>query len=238
MEPRPDRAAGAAVTRPTDADRRVLSAAEVDQEDLADWRLLVHSLHGRFLPPDYATGLALVQAVGAAAEAHDHHPDLTLAWGRVDLRLTSHDVRGVTQRDVRLARAVSAAARELGAAADPSAVTTLELALDTPDHDEVKPFWAAVLGYVEGRSADEVDDPAGARPTLWFQPCERDRAVPAQRFHLDVWVPVEVAEQRVRDAVAAGGTLVSDEAAPAFWVLADAQGNKACICTVAGRGGP
>ena len=44
-------------------------------------------------------------------------------------------------------------------------------------------------------------------------------------------VPHDVAQERIKAALDAGGTLVSDERAPAFWVLADADGNKACICT-------
>ena len=51
------------------------------------------------------------------------------------------------------------------------------------------------------------------------------------RFHLDVVVPHDVADQRVSEAIAAGGTLVSAESARAFWVLADADGNEACVCT-------
>jgi 4a-hydroxytetrahydrobiopterin dehydratase len=39
----------------------------------------------------------------------------------------------------------------------------------------------------------------------------------------------------VEAALAAGGTLVSDDRAPTFWVLADAQGNKACVTTWTGR---
>ena len=39
------------------------------------------------------------------------------------------------------------------------------------------------------------------------------------------------AEARVAAAIAAGGHLVSDERAPAFWVLADAEGNEVCVCT-------
>ena len=50
-------------------------------------------------------------------------------------------------------------------------------------------------------------------------------------------VPPEVAQERVAAAVAAGGSLVTDEYAPAFWVLADAHGNKACVCTSEGRSG-
>ena len=51
------------------------------------------------------------------------------------------------------------------------------------------------------------------------------------RIHIDVTVPHEVAESRIAAAIAAGGRLVTDEYAPAFWVLADPEGNEACVCT-------
>ena len=51
------------------------------------------------------------------------------------------------------------------------------------------------------------------------------------RIHLDITVPDDVAEQRITAALAAGGTLVSDGAAKAFWILADPEGNEVCICT-------
>jgi 4a-hydroxytetrahydrobiopterin dehydratase len=50
-------------------------------------------------------------------------------------------------------------------------------------------------------------------------------------------VPHDVAEARIAAALAAGGTLVSDAEAPSYWVLADADGNKACICTWQDRAG-
>ena len=65
---------------------------------------------------------------------------------------------------------------------------------------------------------------------MWFQDTDSD-APDRQRWHLDVSVPREVAEERIRAAVDAGGRLVSDERAPAFWVLADPDDNLACICT-------
>jgi 4a-hydroxytetrahydrobiopterin dehydratase len=52
-----------------------------------------------------------------------------------------------------------------------------------------------------------------------------------QRFHLDVSVAHDVAEARVAAALAAGGTLRSDENARSWWVLADADGNEACVGT-------
>ncbi|MBA3399564.1 MAG: VOC family protein, partial [Acidimicrobiia bacterium] len=82
---------------------------------------------------------------------------------------------------------------------------------------------------------DEVKDPAGKRPALWFQEAEGATGDAQQRFHVDVMVPRDVAKERVAAAIAAGGTLVTDESAPSFWVLADAHGNRTCICTSVDR---
>ena len=215
----------------TDTDR--LSGRDVDGEGLADWRPMFDELHARFRTADFVSALDLVNRIGAAAEDANHHPDLGLHWGRVDVRLSSHDVGGLTQRDVRLARAISAIAAELGATAVTDALTTLELALDTPDVEAIRPFWAAVLGSDPGPRPDEITDPAGTRPTIWFQQSAGGDA--PQRWHLDVRVPPEVVDARIRAALDAGGTLVDDSAAPAFVVLADAQGNKACVTTWQGR---
>jgi len=55
------------------------------------------------------------------------------------------------------------------------------------------------------------------------------------RIHVDVTVPHDEAQQRIQAALAAGGTLTYADEAPAFWVLADAEGNEACVCTWQGR---
>jgi 4a-hydroxytetrahydrobiopterin dehydratase len=80
-----------------------------------------------------------------------------------------------------------------------------------------------------------VADGAGALPSLWFQRTD-PHETPRQRFHLDIWVPHDVAEARIAAALEAGGTLVSDSEAPSFTVLADADGNKVCVCCWLGRG--
>ena len=217
--------------------RQVLTYAEVKAAGLGDWRWLVGGLHARFTTGDFATGLALADAIGAAAEEADHHPDLDLRYTHLAVRLVSHDVHGVTDRDLRLARRISELAAGRGVPAAPHDVEVLELALDTADRARVAPFWSALLGYADSPTfpGHELVDPDGRRTTLWFQETE-PHETPRQRFHLDVVVPPEAARERIEAALAAGGTMVSDADAPAFWVLADADGNRACVCTPEGRG--
>ncbi|GHJ55891.1 hypothetical protein Nm8I071_51980 [Nonomuraea sp. TT08I-71] len=213
-----------------------LTGQQIADAALDGWTYLLGALQTRIRTPNFAAGLALVNAIGAEAERRDHHPDLDLRYTHVDVRLWSHDARGVTDRDVRLARAVSALAAEAGLSTAHTGVSRLELALDSPDFAAVLPFWRAVLAveHLAGPGfGDELRDPAGALPTVWFQESGRDE--PRQRWHPDVWVdPVEV-QPRIEAALAAGGTLVSDEAAPHFWVLADSDGNRVCLCTWQGR---
>lgn len=211
-----------------------LTGQQVADAGLDDWRKLWARLCARFETGDFATGLALVNAIGAAAEELGHHPDVDLRYDRVDVRLMSHDVQALTERDVRLASTISGLAADLGVTARPDALTFVEIGLDTPDLQEVRPFWKAVLGVEDvrwdGEVSEDLVDLGDAVPNLWFQGTEPHEE-PRQRFHYDVHVPHDRAEARVQAAVAAGGTLVTDEFAPAFWVLADPQGNKACVCT-------
>ena len=213
---------------------QILSLRDVEAEGLSDWRLLFSALHTRFRTRSFATGLELVNRIGEEAEAMNHHPDLDLRYPHLNVRLTSHDTGGVTTRDIRLARKISEFAASANVAADPSAVSVLELALDSEDYRAIKPFWRAVLALRDSRAEEELVDPDGALPTLWFQETDAHEP-PRQRFHVDVRVPPEVARERIDAALAAGGTLVSEEHAPRFWVLADAQGNKACVTTGEGR---
>lgn len=200
-----------------------------EQEGLSDWRVLLHTLQTSFSTGSMARGIELATRIGTAADEADHHPDLTITYPRVHVLLTTHDADGLTTRDVDLARTISAIAAELGVAAEPTAVTQLEIAIDALDIAAVKPFWEAVLGYEPHQDDDSVD-PYGRAPGFWFQ--QMDAARPQRnRIHIDVTVPHDVAEVRMAAALEAGGTLVSDDEAPSFWILADPEGNEACICT-------
>ena len=56
---------------------------------------------------DFAEAFAFLTRVALHAEKANHHPEFTNVWNRVDFRLTSHDAGGVTERDLRLAEAIS-----------------------------------------------------------------------------------------------------------------------------------
>ena len=214
-------------------DKDILKGDEIATMGLTDWRTLQSKLHARFRTGDFATGLKLVDAIGEVAEEMNHHPDIDLRYTHVQIALFSHDVGGKTERDVRLARRISELAAEIGAVAEPAGLTLVEPGLDTWDADEVLPFWQALLGTPEN-DRGEVIDPLAFTPTIWFQETGRHET-PRQRWHFDVWVPIDEAESRIAAAVAAGGSIVDDSEAPSFTVVADPQGNRACVCTHSGR---
>jgi len=209
-------------------DKTALRGQQIHDQAPEGWRKVLDRLIVRFETGDFNKGAALVSEIAQVADEANHHPDVDLRYPHLTVSLKSHDVNAITARDIGLARRISELAAEAGVSAAAHAPDVLELALDTPDYGAIKPFWAAILGYQA--QDDQVSDGADRTTTVWFQESDseaRDR----QRWHLDVSVPHDVAQERIKAALDAGGTLVSDERAPAFWVLADADGNQACICT-------
>ena len=216
-------------------ERSTLTRQQVADAGLPDWEYVLGHIEARFETGGFATGLALVDEIGAAAEEANHHPDITLTYPTVHVRLVSHDAGGITSRDIDLARTISelAAARD-GVRPTPEKLNRIEVGLDTRDRPAAGRFWSAVLGY----DADEyeVTDPDARGVSLWFQDTDSEDEG-RQRFHLDVTVPPGQAGPRIEAALAAGGTMVSDDRAPAFTVLADPEGNRVCVCTWQGREG-
>jgi 4a-hydroxytetrahydrobiopterin dehydratase len=71
---------------------------------LPDWKVVdEHHLSKSFTFPDFKQALAFVNRAGAVAEAEGHHPDLLLAWGRVDVKTYTHKIDGLTESDFILA---------------------------------------------------------------------------------------------------------------------------------------
>jgi 4a-hydroxytetrahydrobiopterin dehydratase len=72
--------------------------------DRAHWKLVdERQLVRTYKFPDFVTGLAFVNRVGDLAEKQGHHPDLLLAWGKVEVTIWTHAVDGLTESDFILA---------------------------------------------------------------------------------------------------------------------------------------
>ncbi len=198
-------------------------------DGLDDWRVVVNAIHADFRTGTFTAAASFVSAVTEAAEVADHHPDLDIRYpDRVRVTMTTHAARGLTTHDVELARQISMIASRSGCTAEPAGCQVVEIAIDTVEADRIRPFWAAALGYRD--VGGNLVDPLRLGPPLWFQHMQTARTE-RSRFHLDISVAHDVAEARVAAALAAGGTLVTDRFAKSWWVLADADGNEACIST-------
>ncbi|WP_449061853.1 VOC family protein [Planomonospora algeriensis] len=183
--------------------------------------------------------------VAAAGDGADGGLWMDVRGDRLVLTLQSLAAATVTSAEVELAGRISAAARGLGlrlspgvADPEPRSVQLVEIAIDALDITRIRPFWKAVMGYVDEAGADGPEDPLvdpfRHGPAIWFQ--QMDEARPQRnRIHLDVSVPHDEAPRRIEAALTAGGVLLSEEHAPSFWVLADAEGNEACVTTWQGR---
>lgn len=189
-----------------------------------DWRVVRDDACAHFRTGSFAAGVALVNAIGKLADAADHHPDVDLRSGGVTVRLRTDSGHRLGEREVALAQQISAAAREMGVPVDPTALQSVQVAIDALVIPDVLPFWRAVLGYEQVDDADLID-PRFQGPPFWFQQMDAERPQ-RNRIHIDVYVPVDQAEARVAAALAAGGHLVNDENAPEWWTLADAEGNE------------
>jgi 4a-hydroxytetrahydrobiopterin dehydratase len=65
-----------------------------------------HHLLKAFTFPDFRTALDMVNRAGALAEAEGHHPDLCLSWGKVEVKIWTHKIDGLTESDFILAAKV------------------------------------------------------------------------------------------------------------------------------------
>jgi 4a-hydroxytetrahydrobiopterin dehydratase len=213
-----------------------LGNQQILEAGLTDWRKLAQALHARYVSPDYLVAAAFVSAVAEIAEAKGHRPDVKLTEGIVDVSLCTHkDGLWVTPKDVDMARTISQIAKQTGLEPDLTSVTQLELALDTAQEGNVAPFWSVLLtGSADNQVYGSIFDLSGRVPSMWFQGTDAHQT-PRQRWHFDLWLAPEVAEPRIIAAVAVGGSIVDDSAAPSFTVLADPDGNRVCVCTATGR---
>jgi 4a-hydroxytetrahydrobiopterin dehydratase len=193
---------------------------------------------------------SLARAGEVAAQLTAAHADageslrLDIRGDRLFITLYS-DTTAATRRETGLAQRISAFVGSVGLATSPEidagaarSVQVVEIGIDAMSIAAIRPFWMAIMGYQdEVRPAgpeDPLVDAFGQGPSIWFQQMDAPRPQ-RNRIHFDVCVPHDEAQRRIAAAVAAGGKLVYDAEAPAFWVLADPEGNEACITTWQGR---
>jgi 4a-hydroxytetrahydrobiopterin dehydratase len=212
------------------------------------WRYLLGTLALSVPVPSLAQATEVASAaLTASGTDADGHLRLDLRPDRAELSLQTRALGEVTGRDTQLARRISGAVAGLGlvpagatSARSPRPVQMLEMAIDALDIPAIRPFWKAVMAYADepgrGGPDDAIVDPAGQGPAIWFQQMDAPRPQ-RNRVHFDITVADDEADARVRAALGAGGRLVDDSFARAFWVLADAEGNEVCVCTWTDRDG-
>lgn len=195
-----------------------------------DWRVIGEGVWAYFRTGSLVAGAGLVQAISEMVGEVDLRPEVDVRHDGVTVRLFVTPDLGLSQRIVTMAERISAVARKFGLPADPFAVQTVQVTIDALARSDVAPFWRAVLGWVERDGPEDLMDPRGRGPAVYFQQMDAPR-MQRSRIHIDVYVPYDQAEARITAAIAAGGRLVTDEFAPHWWVLADVEGNEACVAT-------
>jgi 4a-hydroxytetrahydrobiopterin dehydratase len=212
---------------------RNAAAAAVDH---LGWRLLNGSFAASFSVDSLREALKVAAAaLDACGPGADDRVRVDLRPHRVEIVLQSPETAGVDDRAAELAALITEALAAAGRApATPAGlgrpVQQLEIAIDALDIPTVRPFWKAVLDYDDAPDGLALRDPARQLPSIWFQQMDEPRRQ-RNRIHFDLDVAHDDADRRVQAALAAGGVLVSDADARAFWVLADPEGNEICICT-------
>ncbi|GAA2010474.1 4a-hydroxytetrahydrobiopterin dehydratase [Nakamurella flavida] len=201
------------------------------------WRYVGHRARSTVRVRSLAEAARVAQVAAQAVPTLEKHLAIDLRVDQVVLTALDPDTGVLTEADLIVVRTVTAALIDAGflpVPGDGRGVQVVELAIDAMDIPAVRPFWQAALGYVEDPSDPGPDgsllDPTGQGPSVWFQQMDSPREQ-RNRLHLDVDVPHDQVQDRLAATLAAGGTLLSDAHARAFWVLADAEGNEVCLCT-------
>lgn len=88
---------------------KTLSDSEVRAAlgSLPGWQQNGKQIERLFEFPDFVGAMKFVNRIADAAEAAQHHPDITINYNKVKLALISHDSGGVTQRDVKMAEKIN-----------------------------------------------------------------------------------------------------------------------------------
>ena len=87
--------------------KKVLSEKQINEQLPEGWEFIEGEIVADFTTGDFNTGAKFVEGIAQAADAANHHPDVLLTYPEVTVSLSSHDVSGVTSRDIELAQTVN-----------------------------------------------------------------------------------------------------------------------------------
>lgn len=222
-------------------------AALGDDPETADWRQ-IGSAVTCYPTASFRESIDLAAAVAELADEAEKTLMVDVRPGCVtfDSGKDQHEMENfdLDEGFTRMARRTQAVARRMGLTAHRSpGLRFIQIAIHAVDVPAVRPFWTSVLGYQRGpyqRLLQDIYDPRRISPVFWFHPIDANDANDAarlaqrNRMHVDLFIPEDQAQARIDAALAAGGRVASDYHAPAWWTIADPEGNELDIVVVAG----
>lgn len=208
------------------------------QEQLSDWTVVDGRLEISVRAKDFVQAIEFVNRFTNLAEAQNHHPDFDIRYNTIRMRVVSHDVGGLTDRDINFATAVNVLIEEMGLKRQPEKITRATVVLVSANVEAIKPFWKAIFDFKDAKDDDHLLlDRSDVLPPLRFHEltgvsADDDDATPALgNVHFEIFVPASLTKDRRQAAVEAGGRLLSDANATDRWELADADGNRVILQT-------
>lgn len=196
-----------------------ISAAEFHRAaNVSDWRVTGTGPQAVFTANSLSHAAELLTPIVSASERFGILPDVDVRPEAVIVRIPYRDPEGIHAAATKFAATVSEAAAELRLTPDPSLAQSVGIYVAQHSQADVRPFFTAALGYEDFGDTDAID-PLRRGPQLAFNPITGDNAGRG-RTHFDVFVPADQAQARVDAALAAGGRLVDESNAPAWWSLA------------------
>lgn len=200
----------------------------VAADGVEDWVVLHGGAAAAYEVGSIGQAAAVASEITRVQGVADEGVLMTLSDRRLTVRL-SRGVEFLEPHHIDVARAISEVARRQGVVADRGSLQEVQLAVAARPGDLDVGFWRAVLGY-DALADDNGVDPLGHGSTFWMQDLDPTRPL-GHAMHIDVSVAREHARGRLEAALAAGGRLVEESAAPAWWTLSDRAGNRVCIAS-------
>lgn len=81
----------------------LLSDEEIEERLPGDWHRDGEEVVRTYEFDDYLTGVSFAATVGEISEEEWHHPTIEIRYGEIEVRLTSHEKGGITDRDIEMA---------------------------------------------------------------------------------------------------------------------------------------